>query len=565
MKFTALGLTLLCALCASSPSAEISPKPNVLLICVDDLKPLLGCYGDKAIKSPNIDRLAARGVVFERAYCNQAVCAPSRNSLMTGVRPTTLGIYDLGTNFRLASSNAITLSQYFMRHGYRAEALGKIFHVGHGNHEDPASWSVPHFQQKSIAYVKPASRANQSLTREEALFANETDVAKLPRGAAYESADVADNAYPDGKIADEAVRRLRAAKPKPNEPFFLAVGFLKPHLPFCAPKKYWDLYDRASFTVPALRSAPEGAPRYAPSGWGELRQYSDIPDSGSLTDDQARTMIHGYHAAVSFMDAQLGKVLDEFDRLGFASNTIVVLWGDHGWHLGDHGWWCKHDNYEQATRIPLIVAAPGVTTPGTRATNALVETVDIYPTLAELASLPAPQVPQGIEGKSFVAALRDPKLGTKNYLYHVYPRGERIGRAVRTSRYRLVEWKVPGRAAESADLELYDYETDPLETKNLAAEQPEVVSRMRAMLVKLPEAKPQIANAKPLTAKQIQDRITLFERKDKNHDNQLTREEFLASQPDPAEAPKRFERFDANKDGILSRDEFVHMGAEVKK
>lgn len=544
--------------------AADSPKPNVLLICVDDLKPLLGCYGDKVIKSPNIDRLAARGVLFERAYCNQAVCAPSRNSLMTGVRPTTLGIYDLGTNFRIASSNAVTLSQYFMRHGYRAEALGKIFHVGHGNHEDPASWSVPHFQAKSIAYVKPESRANQTLTREEALFANENDVAKLPRGAAYESADVPDNAYPDGKIADEAIRRLRAAKEKPGEPLFLAVGFLKPHLPFCAPKKYWDRYDRDSFTVPALRKAPDGAPKYAPSGWGELRQYSDIPESGPLTDEQARTMIHGYHAAVSYMDAQLGKVLDELDRLDLASKTIIVLWGDHGWHLGDHGWWCKHDNYEQTTRIPLIVSAPGVTPAGTRATNALVETVDIYPTLAELAGLPAPQVPQGLEGKSFVPALRDPAQSTKNYLFHVYPRGERIGRAVRTSRYRLVEWKVPGAAAESADLELYDYETDPLETKNLAAEQPEMVSRLRAMLANLPEARPQIANPKPLTAKQVKDRTALFEKKDADHDNQLTRAEFLASQPDPAEAPKRFERFDTNKDGVLSRDEFIYMGAPPK-
>ncbi|HWN95148.1 MAG TPA: sulfatase-like hydrolase/transferase [Methylomirabilota bacterium] len=553
--------------CLATPHvhAAASAKPNVLFICVDDLKPLLGCYGDKVIKSPNIDRLAARGVVFERAYCNQAVCAPSRNSLLTGVRPTTLGIYDLGTNFRVASSNAVTLSQYFMRHGYRTEALGKIFHVGHGNHEDPASWSVPHFQARSIAYVKPESRANQSLTREEALFANETDVAKLPRGAAYESADVPDNAYPDGKIADEAVRRLRAAKEKPNEPFFLAVGFLKPHLPFCAPKKYWDLYERASFTVPGLRTAPEGAPKYAPSGWGELRQYSDIQDSGPLSDEQARTMIHGYHAAVSYMDAQFGKVLNELDRLGLASKTIIVLWGDHGWHLGDHGWWCKHTNYEQATRIPLIVAAPGVTTPGTRAANALVETVDIYPTLAELASLPAPQVPQGIEGLSFVPVLRDSKLAMKNYIYHVYPRGERIGRAVRTTRHRLVEWKVPGRAAESADVELYDYESDPLEKKNLAAEQPEVVARMRALLAKLPEAKPQIASVKPLTAKQIQDRTALFENKDQNSDNALTREEFLAGQLDPAEAPKRFERFDANKNGALSRDEFIHMGAPSKK
>src|SRR5688572_25179109 len=285
-------------------SSEVvaATRPNVLLICVDDLKPLLGCYGDKVVKSPNIDRLAKRGVLFERAYCNQAVCAPSRNALLTGVRPTTMGIYDLGTNFRYASSNAVTLSQYFMRHGYRAEALGKIFHVGHGNHEDPASWSVPHFKANSIAYVLPESRANHGLTREEALFANDpANVAKLPRGAPYESADVTDDAYPDGKIAAEAIRRLRAAKERPSEPFFLAIGFLKPHLPFCAPKKYWDLYDRASFTVPAQRSAPEGAPKFAPSGWGELRQYSSVPTNGPVTDDQARALIHGYHAAVSYM------------------------------------------------------------------------------------------------------------------------------------------------------------------------------------------------------------------------------------------------------------------------
>jgi iduronate 2-sulfatase len=546
-----------------SSESVAATRPNVLLICVDDLKPLLGCYGNKVIKSPNIDRLAARGAVFERAYCNQAVCAPSRNALLTGVRPSTLGIYDLGTNFREAVSNAVTLPQYFKQHGYRTEALGKIFHVGHGNHEDPASWSVPHFQQKSIAYVKPESRANQGLTREEALFSNQ-DARGLPRGAAWESADVPDDAYPDGKIADEAIRRLRVAKEMPNEPFFLAVGFLKPHLPFCAPKKYWDLYDRASFMLPALRTAPEGAPKYAPSGWGELRQYSDIPDSGPLSDEQARTLIHGYHAAVSYMDAQLGRVLDEFDRLGYATNTVILLWGDHGWHLGDHGWWCKHDNYEQATRIPLIVVAPGVTTPGARATNALVETVDIYPTLAELAGLPAPQVPQGIEGKSFVSVLRDPNLGAKNYLYHVYPRGERIGRAIRTPRHRFVEWKVPGRPADTADRELYDYEKDSLETKNLAAEQPEVVARLRAILAGLPEAKPQIARRRPLTPKQIQDRTVLFERKDKNGDDQLTRGEFLAGQPDPAEAARRFERFDTNKDGILSRGEFVHMGAQPK-
>lgn len=546
----------------AAPAA--TPRPNVLLICVDDLKPALGCYGDKGIKSPNIDRLAARSVLFERAYCNQAVCAPSRNSLMTGMRPTSLGIYDLGTNFRAAVPNAVTLSQYFMQSGYRAQGLGKIFHVGHGNHEDPASWSVPHFSAKSIAYLLPESRSNQGLTREEALFANQTGVAQLPRGAAYEAADVPDDAYPDGKIAGEAIRRLRGAKNTPSQPFFLAVGFLKPHLPFCAPKKYWDLYQRDSFQVPALKTPPQGAPAYAPSNWGELRQYSDIPATGPLTDEQARAMIHGYHAAVSYMDAQLGRMLDELDRLGLASNTIVVLWGDHGWHLGDHGMWCKHTNYEQATHIPLLISVPGVTKPGTR-TEALAETVDLYPTLAELAGLPAPRASQPLEGKSLAAVLKDPSRSGKEAVFHVYPRNRRgdgpiLGRAVRTERYRLVEWKKPGAPAVTAEFELYDYQADSQETKNLALEQPAVVQKLEALLAAQPEGKPQISNPNPSGAAPKPDRAALFERKDSNHDGKLTREEFLANQPDPATAPNRFDRFDLNKDGILSREEFISMG-----
>ena len=471
-------------------------KPNVLLICVDDLKPLLGCYGNKQIHSPNMDRLATRGLLFERAYCNQAVCAPSRNALLTGVRSTSLGIYDLGTNFRQSIPTAVTLPQYFMQHSYRAEGLGKIFHVGHGNHEDPASWSVPHFSAKSIAYALTESSAKRTLTREEALFANESNVGNLPRGAAFECADVADDAYPDGKLAEETIRRLQSATTQTNEPFFMAVGFVKPHLPFCAPKKYWDMYYRASFTVPALRTPPEGAPKFAPSGWGELRQYSDIPATGWLTDDQARTMIHGYHAAVSYVDAQIGRVLDELDRLGLATNTIVVLWGDHGWHLGDHGFWCKHTNYEEATRIPLLIVAPGVTQPGTHA-KTLTETVDLYPTLCDLAGLPKPNLPQTLDGRSLVPVLKKPSHNHKAAVFHAYPRNRRgeeiIGRAVRTERYRLVEWKKPGAASDTADLELYDYQADPMETKNLAPEQPKTVAKLRALLMNQPEATPQIS------------------------------------------------------------------------
>ena len=472
------------------PTAALAERPNVLLICVDDLKPLLGCYGDDVVQSPNIDRLAARGMRFDRAYCNQAVCAPSRNALLTGLRPQTIGVYDLGTNFRQAAPDAVTLPQHFKAHGYRTEGLGKIFHVGHGNHDDAASWSVPHWNADVVRYALKKSRAQSGLTREEARFANVPGAraARLPKGAAYESADVPDSKYPDGQLADEAIRRLENAAETPDEPFFLAVGFVKPHLPFCAPKKYWDKYDRATFELPARRTPPDGAPAFAPTDWGELRQYAGVPDRGDLSDDLQRTLIHGYHAAVSYMDAQVGRVIDALDGTGLAENTVIVFWGDHGWHLGDHGMWCKHTNYEQAARIPLIVIAPGDGKSGA-ATDALVESVDLYPTLCELAGMP---VPTGLDGSSFVPFLANPSATTKEAVFHVYPRGKKLGRAVRTARYRLVEWKRPGASPDTAELELYDYETDPYETKNLASDEPETVNKLRAIFAAQPEAKPQV-------------------------------------------------------------------------
>jgi iduronate 2-sulfatase len=247
------------------------------------------------------------------------------------------------------------------------------------------------------------------------------------------------------------------------------------------------MYDRPSFELPARRTPPDGAPEFAPTNWGELRQYSHIPESGDLPDDLQRTLIHGYHAAVSYMDAQLGRVLDALDDTGLAKGTIIVLWGDHGWHLGDHGMWCKHSNYEQAARIPIIVVAPGVAEAGV--SKELAESVDIYPTLCNLAGLP---VPEGLDGTSFDATLKDPSAATKEAVIHVYPRRNMIGRAVRTARHRLVEWKRPGADAESAIVELYDYEADPDETKNLVHQQPEVVAALRAILANEPEAKPQV-------------------------------------------------------------------------
>lgn len=529
-------------------------KPNVLLICVDDLKPQLGCYGDKHAKSPNIDNLAARGVRFDAAYCNQAVCAPSRNALLVGLRSQTLGIYDLGTNFRKSVADAVTLPQHFKQHGYRTEAMGKLFHVGHGNNEDAASWSVPHFQAKSIQYALKENNATP--TREGALFENKNP-ANLPKGAAYESADVDDSTYGDGKIADEAVKRLLAAKEKPDQPFFIAVGFVKPHLPFCAPKKYWDLYDPQKLPLAEVTKPPMNAPDYAPQFGGELRNYKDMPAKGEVPADVQRTLIHGYYAATSYMDAQLGRVLKTLDETGLAKNTIIVFWGDHGWHLGDHGMWCKHTNYEQAARIPLLVIAPGLAK--SAATQSLAESVDIYPTLCELAGLP---VPKDLDGRSFASTVKNPQAATKEAIVHVYPRGNRLGRAVRTERYRLVEWKAIGAAPESAELELYDYEKDPLETINIAGENAKVVAELRAMLNKHPEAKPQIKAADSKQAAAPQDRGAMFARRDKDNDGKLSREEFLANQPDPDKAPARFTAFDTDKNGSLSREEFVTQGGK---
>lgn len=471
-------------------------RPNVLLILVDDLKPSFGAYGDNWVRSPNLDRLAARGMRFDMAYCNQAVCAPSRYNLLTGSRSTSLGIYGLSVHFRQAVPDAVTLPQYFMRHGRHSAGVGKVFHIGHGNVGDEASWSEPFHPDKVIDYVLPESTGGK-LTREEAYFSNQQldNIGNLPRGAAWERADVSDDAYADGRIAREGVKRLREAKQR-NHPFFLAIGFTKPHLPFCAPEKYWAMYDSVEFPLAKTKETPVGAPSYAPKAkHAELNQYKPIPHGPPLDRETERTLVQGYYAALSYMDAQVGRVLDELDQLGLADNTIVVLWGDHGYHLGDHGMWTKHTNYEQANRIPLIFAGPGVARPGS-VSKALVETVDIYPTLAALAGLPSPDGPQPMDGSSLLGILAGEVESVRNHAYHAFPRGRRLGRAVRTARYRLVEWKEFGADDESAVYELYDYKQDPLETHNLATQRPRIVQRLSALLKEHATPAPPVSRAK---------------------------------------------------------------------
>lgn len=495
-RFLPTCLGLLAAACAVF-AAQLCPaveKPNVLLILVDDLKPALGCYGDPLAKTPHIDRLAKRGMRFELAYCNQAVCAPSRFTLMLGSRSTSTGLYGLGSQLREVIPQAVTIPQHFARHGYRTESLGKVFHIGHGNRGDPQSFSVEHFHDKVIEYVDAASTGGGKLTREEAYFSNQKlgQIGSLPRGAAFESPDVADTAYADGRVAEETVRRLEAAKERRAQggtPFFIAAGFVRPHLPFSAPQPYWDRHDPEEFLPPPTGGPPAGAPRVADKKNGELANYKPVPPSGNVDEQLRRKLAHGYYASVSFVDAQIGKVCRALERLDLAEDTIVILWGDHGFHLGDHGYWTKHTNYEQANRIPLVIVAPGVTAPGS-STRQLAESVDIFPTLAELAGLPAPDGPQPIDGVSLVPVLRDPATRVRDYAYHCFPRGRRIGRAIRTERYRLVEWRRPDEPPQSAELELYDYQVDPHERRNLAADRPQVVAQLRAILDEHPEAVP---------------------------------------------------------------------------
>ncbi|MCX6136437.1 MAG: sulfatase [Ignavibacteriales bacterium] len=436
-------------------------KKNVLFIAVDDLRPELGCYGHPMVKSPNIDALAKSGVLFERTYCQQAVCAPTRASLLTGRRPDTTKIYDLKTHIRTTMPNVVTLQQYFKNNGYFSEGMGKLFHAGY---EDEKSYSMPHRYAKADPY---ALEENIHLKKDGGKVTTknkeEADAESRMRGPATECADVQDNVYEDGKYSEMAIESLRRLAPKAkskkegeHQPFFLGVGFRKPHLPFVAPKKYWDLYDRSKIPMP-YPERPHHAPDLAFANWGELRSYSDIPDVGPCDEAKTRELIHGYYACVSYMDAQVGKVLAELDRLDLRKDTSVVIWGDHGWKLGEYSEWSKHTNFELDTHAPLIISDPDL--PKGVRTSGLTEFVDIYPTLTALCGLPQSD---GMEGTSMVPLLSDPKKQWKKAAFSQYPRGKKImGYSMRTDQYRYNEW-IELKTNDIVARELYDLKNDPL-------------------------------------------------------------------------------------------------------
>jgi iduronate 2-sulfatase len=468
------------AITSTWTSAAAAERPNVLFIMADDLRCDLASYGSVA-RTPHLDRLARRAMQFDRAYCQQAVCNPSRSSLLTGRRPDTLRLWNNGTHFRELNPDVTTLPLWFKEHGYTTRCVGKIFHNWHTQEKgDRRSWSGPEF----LHYANHGDDGPQMIGEPPRNFmgASPRNYGAVPL---WECRDVSDEAYYDGRVAAEAVRVLSEVK---GGPFFLAVGFWKPHAPFNAPKRYWDLYDRAKLP-PFNPARPAGAPEVAFHDGRELRGIP--PQQVTFTADQAATMRHGYLANISYMDAQVGKVLDALDSHGLAGRTIVVFVSDHGYHLGEHSLWAKTSDFELDAHVPLLVAAPGLTDRAGN-TESLAELIDLFPTLVDLCQLPKPA---GLEGTSIVRVLKDPAVAVKPAAFTQHPRPayfdrepgkapRAMGYSVRTPHVRYTEWR-DWHTTDTIAHELYDHRTDRYEMKNVAdlpewaADQREAASLLR--------------------------------------------------------------------------------------
>ena len=465
-------------------NAEESRRPNLLFIAVDDLRPLLNCYGESWMVTPNIDRLASTARIFNRHYVQVATCGASRHALLTGLRPTVEADYG-NSPFRahnqdLAKRTTESFPHLFKQNGYRTVLVGKISHDSSDGRRDlPRSWTEARLLEQRWgtkhnfvnAYAQTEKPATDPLPRN--------------KGYPFESVSLDDMAYPDGWIAQHAVEALNEIK---DEPFLLAVGFLKPHLPFNAPAKYWDLYDPENFPDIPFPSTPEGVDaRISLHPSFELVGQYDVPEGALENEDYIRKLRHGYCAAVSYVDAQIGKLLDELDRLKLSENTTIVLWGDHGWHLGDLGIWGKHTAFEHALRSPLIINIPGMRFPG-KSTEVIVETVDIYPTLAELFGLTPPD---GLGGSSLVSILNHSEADNSGVAigYHrpwafqdnPFAPGP-WAKTIRTDRYRFTRWTTEIDAGEVVQIELYDHQKDPEESRNVARNFPTVVNALMKRL-----------------------------------------------------------------------------------
>ncbi len=472
-------------------STNAQDRPNILFIAIDDMKPLTGSYGADFMHTPHMDALANSGMIFTNAHCQQAVCGPSRASIMTGMRPDFTGVWDLKTRMRDVNPDILAMPEYFKNEGYETVAVGKIYDPRCVDKDyDKPSWSIPYkesskynypeeYGEPALSYYALEDRKKKVHALEEEARAKNVNVHKYVSSRfkpSVEKADVPDEAYIDGQIAVNAINYIDQFDKKKNKPFFLGVGFKRPHLPFAAPTKYWDLYNRDEIELAKYPHPVKDGVNIAYHNSGELQSYTDIPPLSSFTDintmelpeSKQKELIHGYYAAISYIDAQVGKVMAKLKETGLDKNTIVVLWGDHGWHLGDHNLWCKHSNFEQATRVPLIITAPGFDA-GTYAHPA--EFIDVFPTLCDLTGLDTPSQLQGV---SLVPTFKDNDEMVKPVAVSQFNRGKKKGYSIRSDRFRLTLWMedawnttMPIEANTIVAGELYDYKGDPYETTNL--------------------------------------------------------------------------------------------------
>ena len=472
------------ALLLGTITAPAVPNPNILFIAVDDLRPSIGCYGDKVAVTPNIDRLARRGVRFGQAHCQVAVCNPSRASLMTGLRPDTLGVWTLPIHFREAKPEAVTLPQWLRRHGYTAVGHGKIYH---NPTPDPQSWSEP---IRPVQSQRGYAKGWQARTREVQAKLHENDWRKNNlRGPATAAPVIDDHKLVDGVRTDFAIEDLRRLG-QGEKPFFLALGFIRPHLPWISPKKYWNLYDPKTLPIITNGEVTQNTPPYALSTSYELTHYMDLIDFPKPWDEQrvsdavARRLMHAYYASVSFVDAQIGRLLKTLDEEGLTDNTLIVLWSDHGWKLGEHNGWGKMSNYEIDTRVPFIIAMPGMKSAG-QSTDTPVELLDIFPTLCDLAGIDTPDF---VQGTSLIPLLKNPSATPNRVAHSQYYRKhngvEYMGYAMRTDTHRFVEWREFGTGVMTAR-ELYDHRENHSETVNIIDNAPEkLMQSLTARLLK---------------------------------------------------------------------------------
>ncbi|MDP0491115.1 MAG: sulfatase [Verrucomicrobiota bacterium JB023] len=466
-------------------AGEESSHPNVLFIAVDDLRPAIASYGDPLAVTPNLDRLAARSVQFERAYCQVAVCNPSRATLMTGLRPDKLGVWTLPIHFREAMPDAVTMPQWFRKFGYTAVSHGKIYH---NPTPDPQSWSEPIRRLPQLPFPYPEGTREKIRAAAAELPINDWRKKSL-RPPATAAPELADELLMDGartSMAIEDLRRLGAEE----EPFFLAMGYIRPHLAWVAPKKYWDLYDPADLPVLTDEVITPDTPAYALHNNSELSHYMDLIDfprpweDRTIPEEKARQLVHGYYACVSYIDAQIGRLLDALDEEGLSEDTIIVLWSDHGWKLGEYRGWGKMTNYEIDARVPLMIATPGMKTTGEKSYQ-LAELLDLYPTLCELAGI---EVPDFVDGKSLAPILQDVEAevhdGAVNQYYRRWQGEEYMGYSLRTKDYRFMDWR-EFETGEVVSRELYDHRSEHSEKENIiAAASPELLEELTSILLK---------------------------------------------------------------------------------